>query len=547
MLDLTLKPTPDPYIHQVEAKEFVKDLDIFALFMEQGTGKSRVAIDKIASLFANGIRDSFIIISPNSTTEQWVMEQMQEHFPYLEWEGFIWDGIKTKRSKEEFFKKIESNKLFVFSVNVEAFQSEGIEQWIKYILINRNPFVIVDESTRIKNGRRKPSRGKRAGAKRTNRILDLFERVPYKAILTGTPTPRSPFDLWAQFEFLKKDFFGMDYFFFTHHYGILVSHRNVSGQKYQAVLTLQEYNIVKHQLKKLEKLTPQSIEEIAIRNGIGTQDVLKIHHMKEYSGYKNLDELKKKIEPITFFKKKKDCLDLPDKVYERLLVEMGRDQKQVYDNIKKQMYAEYAGRELTVTNKMVMAMRLQMVTGGLFPYSTTEIKVGTDGEEYFDTHFDYELIKDNAKIRVLLEDLEEVPEETSVIIWAVFRGEVEFIEKSLTEAGYSCCKFYGSSGDEVITNFKNGEFRILVATASKGGMGLNLQVATLHYFYSNSFKADDRLQAEDRSHRIGQTNKVLYKDLICKGTIDEHVYEVLKRKEDLINYFREKSIEDILK
>jgi SNF2 family DNA or RNA helicase len=55
------------------------------------------------------------------------------------------------------------------------------------------------------------------------------------------------------------------------------------------------------------------------------------------------------------------------------------------------------------------------------------------------------------------------------------------------------------------------------------------------------------LQAEDRSHRIGQTNKVLYKDLLCKGTIDEHIYEVLKRKEDLINYFREKEIEDILK
>jgi SNF2 family DNA or RNA helicase len=58
--------------------------------------------------------------------------------------------------------------------------------------------------------------------------------------------------------------------------------------------------------------------------------------------------------------------------------------------------------------------------------------------------------------------------------------------------------------------------------------------------------ADKRLQAEDRSHRIGQTNKVLYKDLICKNTVDERVYEVLKRKENLIDFFRGKVLEDIL-
>lgn len=547
-----MKQIPKLYTHQLEACAFIKNKNKFSLFMEMGTGKSKVAIEKIAQLYSLSRIDSVVIISPNATIEQWVTEQIELHYPGEEYNSFIWDGIKTKKSKDQFFQFIEQPELFIFSVNVEAFQSEGIEQWIKYILSRRLTFVMVDESTRIKNGRRKPNKGKRAGAKRTNRILDIFEHVQYKAILTGTPTPKSPFDLWSQYEFLKKDFFGMDYFFFTHHYGILMRHEKHAGQKYTSVMSLQEYNIIKNQIKKLlsqkgDKITPQIVEQIALRNGIGTQDVLKIHHMREYSGYKNLDELKRKIESITFFKKKSECLDLPDKVYEKLLVDMSKDQKDIYNNIKKQMFAEYKDKEITITNKMVMALRLQMVTGGLFPYSATELKLDREGKEYFDSHFDYEIIKDCSKISALVEDLEEVPSDTAIIIWANFRGEIELIEKILKENNYSCEKYYGGSTPDIIDRFKNKEFQILIASALKGGEGLNLQVATLHYFYSNSFRADSRLQAEDRSHRIGQTNKVLYKDIICKGTIDEHVYEVLKRKEDLINYFREKAIAEILK
>ncbi len=155
--------------------------------------------------------------------------------------------------------------------------------------------------------------------------------------------------------------------------------------------------------------------------------------------------------------------------------------------------------------------------------------------------------KNNNKIKILLEDLEEVPLDTSIIIWARFRAEIDLIEKTLTENGYLCRKYYGGSDISVINDFKQGVFQILVSTTEKGGEGLNLQISTLQYFYSNSYKADKRLQAEDRSHRIGQKNNVTYKDIICKGTIDETVYRVLKMKEDLINYFRNKPIEEILK
>lgn len=526
------------YEHQIQAFSFIKEKNVFALFMEMGTGKSKVVIEKIYDLYSKSLIDSAIIISPNAVKEQWITEQFEIHYPEEAWNGFVWDGVKTKKSLAEFEKKFYDPQLLIFSVNVEAFQSSNIESYIELFLQKRKSAIIIDESAKIKNGRRKPFKGKRSGAIRTNKILDYFERSPYKGILTGTPTPNNPFDLWSQFEFLKKNFFDMDHFLFVHHHGIMIQKATNDGKRYYTVLDEVTYNIIKNALKRTEVLNHNAVESLAIRYGVKTNDILNIRKMEKFSGYKNLEELKRKISSITFFVKKEDCLDLPDKVYETLYCVMHKEQEKIYKELKQQMYSEYGGKELTVTNKMVMALRLQMITGGLFPYSDSTIKIDKEGEEFLDTHFEYSRIEDNCKVKVLLDDLENVDQSTSIIVWARFRGEIEMISDALTMEGYSCEKYYGGSSIEVIDKFKNKEIKILVANPLKGGEGLNLQVSTLHYFYSNSFKADSRLQAEDRSHRIGQVNKVTYKDLICKGTIDETVYKVLKRKENLINYFR---------
>ena len=50
-----------------------------------------------------------------------------------------------------------------------------------------------------------------------------------------------------------------------------------------------------------------------------------------------------------------------------------------------------------------------------------------------------------------------------------------------------------------------------------GGTGLTLNEASNTVFFSNSWSATDRLQAEDRNHRIGTSEKVTYHDIIVKG------------------------------
>lgn len=520
--------------HQVEALQFIEDKDVFALFMEMGTGKTKVIIEKTAMLYRKGLIDCILVIAPNAVKPQWPKEQFPTHYPNKEWNGYIWDGASTNKSSTAFHKGLnDKTRLFVMSTNVEAYQWDTIDIYIKAVLAERRVFVVVDESVKIKNGRRKPKKGKRAGAKRTNKIIDLFKNVKYKAILTGTPTPKSPFDLWAQFEFLQQDYFGRDYFYFTHHYGIIVNKKTGEGKSYSTTLDEPTFTRIKSWLKKAEAeedgITPRTIENISISLGLSTKDVITIKNMKEYSAYKNLDELKSLVGRITFYKDKKDCLDLPEKLYEKLYCEMSGEQKRVYKDLKKKMYTEYLSQELTVTTKMALLMRLQMVTGGLFPHKDLD----SPKDEYT-----YTRIGESCKVKVLLEDLESVPEDVFIIVWAQFRGEIDILYEELSTAGYTCEKFYGGSSDDVIVRFRNREFRILIGNPTKGGEGLNLQLATLHYYYSNPMRSDIRLQSEDRSHRDGQTNHVLYKDLVCPGTVDERVLQILQNGENLIEFFR---------
>ena len=66
-----------------------------------------------------------------------------------------------------------------------------------------------------------------------------------------------------------------------------------------------------------------------------------------------------------------------------------------------------------------------------------------------------------------------------------------------------------------------------------GGYGITLTAANTVIYFSNSYDLEIRLQSEDRAHRIGQTNKVTYIDLVSPGTIDEKILQALRDKVDI--------------
>ena len=61
-------------------------------------------------------------------------------------------------------------------------------------------------------------------------------------------------------------------------------------------------------------------------------------------------------------------------------------------------------------------------------------------------------------------------------------------------------------------------------------------------YYSNNYDLEKRIQSEDRAHRIGQKNPVLYIDMMSKGTVDEKIIKALKNK---VNIAKEISGEEL--
>ena len=70
--------------------------------------------------------------------------------------------------------------------------------------------------------------------------------------------------------------------------------------------------------------------------------------------------------------------------------------------------------------------------------------------------------------------------------------------------------------------------RVFVGQIRTGGIGLTLTAAKTVVYFSNSFSTEDRVQSEDRAHRIGQTKSVDYIDIVAKSTVDVRIMSVLR-------------------
>jgi len=539
----------EPYKHQMEAFEKLNNKMFGALFMEQGTGKSKTIIDIVSDLFIKGKINSVILIAPNTVHSQWAKEQIQEHSP-IKTKVFAWSSKKTNRYKLELGRFIndKSNDLKWFCINVEAFSTKNSLKIFKKFLIKNECAIILDEATTIKNpnANRSFNITYQLGEllKRGNKVIRYKPYSKYRFILTGTMVTNNPYDLWSMMEFLFEDFFGMNYYAFKNKYGIErkenVANSNVS---YNRLVSKKEIEAIKAMHKE-----GNDISYISSLFGTNESNIKFLVNNPEVNvPYKNLAELKKKILTCSYIVRKKDCLDLPPKVYEILPVELTKEQSKIYKNLEKDYMAEYQDKELSITSKLTLVLRLSQITGGFFPYDFT----------YYDKETDeiipkkgIEVIGKNAKYEALKRDIGETDEQ--LVIFSRFTAEIEMLISKLKKdfPNKEIAGYYGKTStivrSKIKEDFKNKKIDILIGNPTCAGVGLNLQSSSLVYYFSNSHSLYSREQSEDRVHRIGQKRTVVYKDIIAKGTIDEKIYKVLKTKKSLLEYFRDHSLNEFI-
>jgi SNF2 family DNA or RNA helicase len=450
-----------------------RDATSFALFWEMGTGKTKLTLDTIAHLRSEGRIDAVVVVAPNGVHRNWIEDEIPKWFT-LDVQPYAW--LSGKAGSQRHARAVDS--LLVASFPFLAFSYEGLvtERAVKYLrkfFEKRRVFMVLDESTRIKT----------PAAKRTIKIVAAGRHAAYRRILTGTPVTNSPFDVYSQMKFLDPDFWKQRGFStlaeFRNHFGIFKTMENDRGQ-----------------------------------------------HWEQVVAFRNLSQLQALLAPVSSRVLKEDALDLPPKLYTKRYFDLSPEQIRVYREIRDEALTLLNSGELvTAALAITRLLRLQQVTSNYLPVDDLG-----DGDQHMVSISDH-----NPRLDCLLELLEEIGGQA--IIWARFRRDIDQITEALTKAGRSCARYdgkVGSDGRVAAKNaFQKGDVQFFVSNPAVGATGLTLTAARTVIYYNNSFKLEDRLQSEDRAHRIGQHHPVQYIDIVAPGTVDTHIVAALRNKINL--------------
>lgn len=301
-----------PFPYQLEAFNLGKDRPYFGLLMEMGTGKTKVSIDIMAYKYSIGEIDTCVIIAPNGVHTQWINEQIPVHMPsFIKYEACVYKSSMGKAEKARYEQVLQTqDKLKIFAINVEAFQSDKGFYEAKRMVCAGRTLTIVDESTRIKN----------PAAKRTKAVLALKDLSRARLILSGAPITRGLEDLYSQLNFLSGDILGFSsYYSFKNYYC------------------------------EMEQIHGRNVSPFA----------------KRIIGYRHEDELKLRLQGNTF-RATKALLDIPEPLPPvTRLVELTPEQSRIYRELKDNLIAEIeSGKVVEAPVAITKLLRLQQVVCG---------------------------------------------------------------------------------------------------------------------------------------------------------------------------------------
>ena len=469
-----------PYQHQSDALSKSWAQETYALFMEMGTGKSKVLVDNIAMLYDRGAIRGALIVAPKGVYKNWDDIEFPVHMPeHVEYTKVLWEATITKKKQMELDTLFDDKgDLKILIMNVEAFStSKGLDFAHSFLnMLCGRALIGIDESTTIKN----PT------AKRTKNILSIGNLAKYRRILTGSPVTKSPLDLYSQCEFLDPFHLGhQSYYSFRARYAHMVD-RNFGGRRVQIV-----------------------------------------------GSYRRLPELTEKLDKFSYRVLKEDCLDLPEKVFTKRHVELTKEQEKVYREMKHMAIAELNGGVMSTMNVMTQLMRLHQITCGHFKADdgkVTHLK-NNRVEALMDLLEETEgkvIIWANYRedIKNIVEKLKKAYGDASTV---EYHGGVDPRVRQDNIA---------------LFQQKNGPTRYFVGNTQTGGYGITLTAANTVVYYSNNYDLEKRLQSEDRAHRIGQTGSVTYVDLIAENTVDERIVKSLRNKVNIANEIMGEDIKD---
>lgn len=297
-----------PWEHQKAAIDRARELDYFALFFEQGTGKTSCLINILRDKFQNERHPTkTLILCPPIVIENWRREFLKySHVP--DSQITLLTGSASERRL-----RLKSKGYGIFITN---YHSLLMPHLFDLLLEAEFDIVVLDESHKIKSYNSKTSK----------KALRLGKKARCRYILSGTPILNTASDIFPQIGFLDQGkTFGEKFFEFRSRYFV----------DFNAAMPRERYF-------PNWKIKPSSLKEI-----------------------------NEAIKPISSRVLKEDCLDLPPLIRQRIDCELLAPQESIYKRLEKEFVAELSQNSQVITDlEIVKGLRLQQIVSGYVPDET---------------------------------------------------------------------------------------------------------------------------------------------------------------------------------
>ena len=490
----------EPWEHQLKEFELSAEAPARALLWQMRTGKTKVVIDTACHLAREGYVDAVIVLAPNGVHENWIRRELPAHHwdtvPHnaLAWRTSV---AGTAMANETGWVSREDRRLWreqhaAWWREAEHALKDDRLAWFAFNSESMTRGDVRKLLARIVRGRRclvvfdESHDFRTPGSKRTKMARPLAARCLYRRILTGTPVHNSPLHAYSQFELLEKGALGFKtYGDFKAHHADYVVERNRSGQSYPV--------------------------------------------LKEY---KNLDELRERMAPWSSVVLRSDCHDLPDVVPRTRRVELSDEQRRLYRELHGQFVLELDGKEISVGENTSRLMKLQQVVSGFLI------------DEYGDVHT---IPGPNPRLEALSDEVYLSP--GKVIVWCRFREDMDRAVARLTADGHKVVQYHGRTSDEEKARVRElfapdaeNDVKVLVGYPT---LGLDLSAAWEIIWYSHTFDAIKREQADERATAMGGRNVSLV-DIVAPG-VDEYVLENVMDKVSVADALAGQGMKDALR
>lgn len=461
--------------------------------LEYGSGKSKIICDEFGEREEAGDLQDLCVVSGAGSYLNWVRDKseqqpsefhrhlsddLNERLVAVPW--VTGAGVGHTKELERMVRITDPRRPRALLMNIEALSTSPKARALFKAFMSapgRRKMLVDDESTNIKS----------RDSERTKFMVLEGAEAHARRILSGLLVPNSPMDLYSQFEFLDWRILGHQSFYsFQARYAVL---KNIS---------------------------------VAIPGKTNRDGSQRTRQVKVEVSYRNEPELYDKIAPYSYRVLKADCLDLPPKTYAPIMdVEPTDQQGRMYKELREFATTQLDNSEwVTATMVIKRNLRIQQLLCG---YTVDDNGAETD-------------VPSNRG-RALLELLGE--HSGKAIIWCPFHNPLRKIVAALTrEYGEgSVAQFHGQNlatrGEDERRWLGDPRCRWMVSTPAAGGKGNTWLPGTLEVFFANTFNLEDRLNAEDRPHRDGQTQPVTIQDLCSLGTNEYQIIQALRDKIDI--------------